>query len=490
MCSSLRDCFYALGMTFEVNRFLVNIFSFSSAGKSCKYRGWNSRPLGSEIVTRNRRKSLRVSEVADNISAPFMQKFLLIQAVEVGREICREAIWDGPKHCRWSGAKLVRYDRQDTWREQLESREYEMATLGPDLYGGTAGIGLFLSELFSKSGVEEFRKTALGALNAATFKAKETSSPNDMGLLSGYAGMLWALNRAARCLDEPSLRRETSDLWECILSGTTHTASLSDDWVSGSAGVLACLISLYRTSGASEYLELALTLGRKLCGHAEWHEDYCYWVEAREPNADERQPMCGFAHGVSGIAVPLLQLYAITRDREFLLTARGAFAYEDTLFLPEYRNWADTRIPFEPGKPVPHMTAWCHGAPGIALGHLVGLEKDIEQADDHREKLTLALETTLGDLERTPLDRDSTICHGTFGLIEIANICDAHAPKLDAKRRASAVAQKLIAWHAENGRWPHGAQGRSACLFTGESGIGHTMLRVAFGDDVAPILLI
>ena len=118
--------------------------------------------------------------------------------------------------------------------------------------------------------------------------------------------------------------------------------------------------------------ELAVTLGEELCQTATWAGTSCTWdPEVASGAGTASAPLTGMSHGASGIAVALLELYSETRREEFLDTARGALAYEEALFDPVVGNWPDLRGVDEPGsppRPISYGRAWCHGAPGIALG--------------------------------------------------------------------------------------------------------------------------
>ena len=66
-------------------------------------------------------------------------------AVEIGRALCREAIWDAAgRMCNWMG------------RSPNEITEVggpvtpTSAALGPDLYGGSLGVAWFLAQLGSR----------------------------------------------------------------------------------------------------------------------------------------------------------------------------------------------------------------------------------------------------------------------------------------------------------------------------------------------------
>ena len=72
-------------------------------------------------------------------------------AASIGRSIVADAVWhDG--RCSWMGAV--------TGPSGSTAAEYH--ALGPSLYGGTAGVGLFHAQLANATGDGSFQRTAVG----------------------------------------------------------------------------------------------------------------------------------------------------------------------------------------------------------------------------------------------------------------------------------------------------------------------------------------
>jgi lantibiotic biosynthesis protein len=96
-------------------------------------------------------------------------------------------------------------------------------------------------------------------------------------------------------------------------------------------------------------------------------------------------PLTGLAHGGSGYAFALLELYSVAQDPVFLKTGRGAFGYEDELFDSVSGNWPDLR-PFNSGNEASRfVTAWCHGAAGIGLARLRAMVTDPAHGEAHEK---------------------------------------------------------------------------------------------------------
>ena len=115
-------------------------------------------------------------------------------AAAIGRRIVADAVWhDG--RCSWMGGVA----------DPATPRHAESRALGSDLYGGTAGVGLFLAQLFAVTAEAPVRRVAVGALRHALTCAQTPSTVGGAGFHSGRIGVVWAAARAARLLGEDEL---------------------------------------------------------------------------------------------------------------------------------------------------------------------------------------------------------------------------------------------------------------------------------------------
>ena len=53
--------------------------------------------------------------------------------------------------------------------------------------------------------------------------------------------------------------------------------------------------------------------------------------------------MAGMAHGNSGILMPVLKLWEITKKEKYEILANEIWKYEDSLYDLEQKNWKDMR---------------------------------------------------------------------------------------------------------------------------------------------------
>src|SRR5919108_1976805 len=112
----------------------------------------------------------------------------LEEAAELAHEIAASAIWyDG--RCNWMGAVPRR-----AWRS---GERGVRARLGPDLYGGTSGVALFLAEAAASLDERGLGVTALGAIRHSLAHAEHIDPAASDGLYSGRLGIAYAAARVA-----------------------------------------------------------------------------------------------------------------------------------------------------------------------------------------------------------------------------------------------------------------------------------------------------
>lgn len=387
----------------------------------------------------------------------------LAGAAGIGRRLVADALWDGGR-CAWVGADPLR-----PW-------ELRYAAVGPVLYGGTAGIGLFLAHLAVATDEAKVRRTALGALRHATQRAAALAPDRRDGFHSGALGIAWAAATAATVLDEEEL-----DAAAGAAAREAQTRNGPARALDISEGVAGAIVGRLALDDAQ--LLAAVADGETLLARATIDGDRWSW-----PSRDRRHPrhLCGLAHGAAGIGSALLALFEATGDRRFRTAAEGAFAYERSWMDPVAGTWPDHRLHgYRRGRPHPFpspaLGTWCHGEAGIALTRLratavLGPQEDLSPAlDATRRRVAEALHDDLDDL---------SLCHGLAGAAE-ALLC-AH----DGSGAVTALADAALERHAAPGDWPV-AEGPAAApgLFPGLAGVGWFLLRLHDPEVPSPLQL-
>lgn len=419
-------------------------------------------------------------EVSDTLDLQHVEALapeeLASEAVAIAEQLRRLALGDLDSGVTWMTLRLL-----------PGSHKFQLELAGPDLYSGACGMALFLAALELVTGGAGFRDLALAVLQPLRQDLRSRYAyrfARDLGLggACGIGSFVYALTRAGGMLGEPGLL-EDARAAAALITPERIEADRVFDFLSGSAGTIPGLLALHEATGAAEPLERAVDCGRHLLANRMKSE---FGWRAWGPV--EHQMLAGFSHGAAGISSALLRLYAVTRDADFKDAAIEAILYEDRLFSPAHQNWADLRRR-EPGAAPTsfHMATWCHGGPGIALARLAGLTA--LDTPPIREAVEAGVCTAL----RHGLAAPDHLCCGNLGRVEIL---------LEAGQRLSrpeliAAAQQRAAWVVRRARqrgvyqldWD--VQG-GVCMpgmFQGVSGIGYSLLHLAYPDRIPSVLL-
>jgi type 2 lantibiotic biosynthesis protein LanM len=303
-----------------------------------------------------------------------------------------------------------------TWvAPTLTTNGFSVEVLASDVYGGLSGIAVAVAAYLKEQnagradvveGAEAFLAGILKTLHMAEDKHTRNMRegvkmrPPMLGGYLGYGSQIWRhLVLTAWGFDgADGLARAGA------MAREMPAAASADDMLdilTGRAGAIPPLLALARRTGNREFLDIAAALGDALCEQAKWDGDRAFWTHERWPEG-----LGGFAHGVTGIGWSLHKLARATGDARHLKTAKGAFAFEDSLFDAEEQNWLDLR---NLGGPKTGC-AWCHGAVGIALARL-----DLDPQ--------LTLETTRASLRAAAATAwqfgfgwSHCACHGSLGV--------------------------------------------------------------------------
>jgi lantibiotic modifying enzyme len=403
-------------------------------------------------------------------------------AAALGARLCREAVWDGNR-CNWMG------DAQDLVGGQLAVVHRAM---GPALYDGTAGIGLFLARLYAATGQTPFRTAARGAFRQSAGAEGRVVPEYRAALHGGWTGMAWALAEAGDALGEEEWSAGSLRLAEAVEGVAPHPAAV--DVISGSAGAIPVLLDLARRHGRDALAQAAVRHGEFLLDRARRDPAGWSWHTLDSP---ARAHLTGYSHGAAGIALALLELWAATGDERFREAADEGFRYEAACFSSEHGNWPDFRLFGDPAAaaatPLSYALAWCHGAPGIGLSRLRAHALTGDEARLREAHAALATTSRALDVAAGPAGgMGYSLCHGDAGNAELPLVAarilgDAAAAERAARIGRVGIERYLVA----DVPWPCGvpAGGETPGLMVGLAGIGYFYLRL-YDPSVPSVLLI
>jgi lantibiotic modifying enzyme len=386
-------------------------------------------------------------------------------------------------------------------------------TVDGSLYGGTAGIALFLARFGVAATDRAAAATAAGAARHALDWVARTRAPG--GLLDGAAGVAIAALDTARLLGDDALMA-------AAISAAGHAAARPPagwDLIDGLPGHVLAMLRLADELGALARLQVdeataiaASTASEAAARAADQSADRLIGgsvlgpvTGVAWPSAFAEQPLCGLAHGASGAALALLE-WGARRERPDVMEVVGrAAAYERSWFSASMGTWADlrqvTRAGVRRGEGASWPDLWCHGSIGIGVARLrhyelTGDEQSLAEAGVAIDAVVRLIESLEGGV--VP---DLSICHGLGGGLEL--LLDAadvvrNDSMAELARDAADIALDLVG----DGPWPCGVAGggENPSLFIGLAGIGTVLQRLdepgvgstvrAFADRATPGFLV
>ncbi|MBV8729107.1 MAG: hypothetical protein JO336_04795 [Acidobacteriia bacterium] len=416
-------------------------------------------------------------------------------AARIGARICRDAIWSGNR-CNWMGDSMEKLD--GAWKVAHRA-------LGPDLYGGTSGIALFLIKLHSLTNEALLRETAEAAVLQAYSRVPYIAIAVRPSFYLGLTGIAWTLaslgweDKAREVLHGvPAFADVNTDVNSA--KGAPDAAAVlrgfpnSFDVIGGLAGAIPALLALSTALCNHEWADVAVRYGDALLKLARKSDRGWSWNTMGVAPERRREDLTGFSHGAAGIAWAFSELFQATGDVRFREAAEQSRRYENSYFDPRCSNWPDFRYLYDPDTPSnggpSYPTSWCHGAPGIGLDRLRGYQ--ILGNESLKDDAMAAIRTTASMLKYTP-GSNFSLCHGLGGNADLLIYAAAALDDTLQMRLAEAVGdQGIEQFEDQNFRWPCGVTDgdQTPNLMLGTAGIGYFYLRLYDPNAAGSVLLL
>lgn len=347
---------------------------------------------------------------------------------------------------------------------------------GPvDLYGGRAGVALFMAALARLTAEARFAAAAHAVFRSIADTPAASRDALPLGACRGRGSLVYASVVASRLLGAP----EWTALALRIAREIAREALAADtelDVAGGAAGALLAFVALHETEREPWLRERIDDCVARL-------------LETQRPTGRgaawpglEGRAYSGFAHGSAGIAHALGRARAVTGDARIDAAVARARVYERALYSPTEANW-----PAHAEGGAPALLAWCHGAPGIGIARALAFE-GFDDAFAAAEIQAAARATAAA----APTRADH-LCCGTLGRSEALLVMGrrtADAAAIAASRvLAGRVARRI---HAE-GRFGARCDGfehrhHEPGFFRGLAGIGYQLLRHAAPSRLPSVL--
>jgi lantibiotic biosynthesis protein len=408
----------------------------------------------------------------DTLTSDFTQA-----ALAAGYTLVRDAIWH-ENRCNWIGANIAPVGG----RYQVIKN-----SCSANIYSGIGGIALFFAQLTQHVKDVMLETVFEGAMQNIL---SETITP-EKKQYAYYAGQLGIADMLIYVGTLKNRNYFIQAGWE-QLQAICNTVPAEDelDIIVGVSGGIPVLLKYYQQKKEPWLLAAAEKCGDLLLCQAVKTDNHYSWITMEGSPA-----LTGYSHGNAGIALALLELYAVTQQKKWLDAAMMGFAYERQHFDPKWQNWPDLRqMPGATTGVYSCQEAWCHGAPGIALSRLRAWQ--ITGDASFLNEARTALHTTYQGLYRS--QTNYSLCHGIAGNADVllsAGMLLQDQTLVHAAREAGRVGIENYA--AKNLDWPTGVSDPNGLpgtqpnpsLLLGLAGTGYFYLRLANPQQVPSVLM-
>lgn len=317
-------------------------------------------------------------------------------AVDVGERLLSSAAPSaepgGP--ARWLGPLL---DNDDSgWQPGI---------LPDDLYTGISGPALFLASLAAVDGRKKWADGARAVFDPMASQLADgllhdsARKLGRLGVYTGVGGLHWVLAEAGTLMGENQWREvafaELGRLEHLVRNGYDRP-----DHIDGLSGLVMMALRLRTLAGTHQQRTKAEGLAALCVQALEATHEACSLTQSAPVYS-------GFAHGLAGMSAAL----RLAGQVGVPVTARVETELADGLramYDRSVHNWWSSH---ERDR---HGSAWCHGAPGIALGPVLDAEQGLAPAADAEEVLRVGA----GSILAHGIGRSSTWCHGDPGNVD------------------------------------------------------------------------
>jgi hypothetical protein len=334
---------------------------------------------------------------------------------------------------------------------------------------GAPGAILALAELYRAFDIERHRDTLV---RACRWLADSAPLPGARlaGLYAGEAGVGAALLRAGQVLGDDEW---VAHACRCEERPRTFPYEMPDLF-HGTAGRLRFLIMLWQHTHDSAVLGHAVRSADQLLAHAitSGPDELC-WTIGPGYGGFSGMTEPGYAHGASGIADALLDLYTVTGDKALLDAAVQAARWVERQAVASLPDGSG----FDWGHGVGFSGLWCYGARGVGRLFLrLATLGDAKHALDIAERAGRTVATA-------GRHAGTSQCHGLSGSIEY--LLDLNQATGDDCwiTQAWNLEALLRSFHREidgQVRWlsDDGDEHGNAAYMVGYSGVAMTLLRL------------
>jgi type 2 lantibiotic biosynthesis protein LanM len=398
------------------------------------------------------------------------QKYLEV-AKQIGDRLIDDSITNTAETERtWFGLMVVGKEEVFT---HFSSIEY-------DLYKGNSGIALYLAYLAKATQDNKYREAALQTLKSCVDLLNSIDEhpeiSMDLGAFTGISGIIYSVFHIGDILDIDEYKEIAFDKSQYLVRNIDSNQKY--EFLSGSAGALGVLISMYENTHDYDKKEQLLTKASIVANHiiknVVRYDNLILWG-----SIEHKEAYTGFAHGTSGITSALARYYKYKKDPKVKEVIKGALEFESTMFSHENNNW---KMNIDRDS---LAVAWCHGAPGILLNRSILLKYGFEVSPSITKDIERALRTTMDK----GFGHTYVMCHGDIGNLGVLYQLAATTNNKVLKNSCDSVLENYFENYVAT-HWDDNAF-RSVNIYglmIGIAGLGYYLLKYGCQEKMQDIL--
>lgn len=408
-------------------------------------------------------------------------KDILEEAVRIGNLICDDAMEDD-HGLFWKTLTL------NGKTNKVEPKR------SPSIYDGSGGIILFLLELYKHTHERKFLDVCRKASNwIINYCRTQKLEPN---FFIGKTGVAFVFLKLYELDNQQSFLDFARELVYSI-----DNEDGPSDLLTGKAGTLLGLLHYFSVTGDENVITKIQNVLNELIKKISHERNGVSWQSIGQNISN----LCGFSHGVSGIAFALLELANVIDSKALKWVVDQSIRYENSCYDSIKCNWPDYRknVPDVDADSLRHllknnkdqffrvesnMLAWCHGAPGIGMARIRAYEliRKKNYLADARRSIEAVSSDSGGNSTK---DVTFTLCHGKLGNAMLYIVANRILPNIVSREFIEKLIIECIdsTTILNNKRiylsgYVNAGNQYDNSLFMGQAGIGYFLLKF-INDD-------
>ena len=330
--------------------------------------------------------------------------------------------------------------------------------IASDLYGGLAGVVVFLSHLARLTGDPKFYDLAQATARTLQRRLSAGDLGESLGAFDGLAGAVYAFSHIGVALEDPAWLQSAVQITRRLPDMVGPHSSL--DLISGLPGAILSVLALGAATQGPEAATTLMALSAELATQLQKRgEDLPYHR--------------GASHGLSGAMWAMTA--AVNRLKVHEYTLRSLIRRD--LELTKDGIWIDPDDNLHVGQ-----ATWCHGPPGIALCRAAAAKLIADP------QLKLGTKAALAATLKAELPTELGLCHGLAGTLEALHSGARNDLGPRGIRRHAAFVARILRSRV-NEQLQENLAILDVSAMIGLSGIGLELLRLADGTSPSVLLL-